>query len=373
MKILELTNYSAGICGVFQRAKQESVELSKRGHLVKIFSSNKTKGCEDIAPESDKIEDIEIKRFPAKKLGGESFLSWDFLEEAIKFKPDVVIAHAYRHLHTTKALRLKKYLNCKVFLVTHAPFVEKNFTRGRLSKIVVPIYDFFIGRKTINKFDKIISTTKWEEEHLIGLGAKKEKIEYIPNGIPDEFFKKNSKKINKGEILFFGRISPIKNIESLIDAFYKIKNKKITLKIVGSHEEPYATEIKEKVKKLRLERQIEFFPPVYELKKKIDLISSSEIFVLPSHRESMGQALIEAMSLGKIAISSKTKGPKEIIKDGENGLLFKIGDSDELAEKINYALDKKNKKEVERMQKNAKESVKKFNWDTLIGQLIELF
>ena len=40
LKILELTNFSAGICGVWQRVKQESLELSKRGHTVIIFSSN---------------------------------------------------------------------------------------------------------------------------------------------------------------------------------------------------------------------------------------------------------------------------------------------------------------------------------------------
>ena len=37
--------------------------------------------------------------------------------------------------------------------------------------------------------DKIIAITRWEIPILIKLGVKKEKIAYIPNGIPDEFFK----------------------------------------------------------------------------------------------------------------------------------------------------------------------------------------
>ena len=61
MKILELTNYTSGICGVFQRVKQESLELSKKGHEVMIFSSNAIKGSEEIASTEDKTENVKIK------------------------------------------------------------------------------------------------------------------------------------------------------------------------------------------------------------------------------------------------------------------------------------------------------------------------
>ena len=40
MKILELTNYTAGGCGVWARVKNEAELLSKRGYDVRIFSSN---------------------------------------------------------------------------------------------------------------------------------------------------------------------------------------------------------------------------------------------------------------------------------------------------------------------------------------------
>ncbi|MEK6848555.1 MAG: hypothetical protein AABX65_02900 [Nanoarchaeota archaeon] len=63
MKILELTNYSAGICGVFQRVKQEAELLSKK-HEVMIFSSNATKGSKEIAKPEDLLNGIKIKRFP---------------------------------------------------------------------------------------------------------------------------------------------------------------------------------------------------------------------------------------------------------------------------------------------------------------------
>lgn len=373
MRILELTNYSAGICGVFQRVKQESIELSKIGHEVVIFSSNKTKGSKELACENDSTEGAKIRRFPASKLGGESFLYWDFLEEAIKLKPDIVIAHGYRHLHTTKVLKLKKILKCKVFLVTHAPFIEKNSTREILSKIIVPFYDKFIGKKYINRFDKIISITHWENNYLTSLGAQKNKVVYIPNGIPQEFFNDKIIPFKFKEILFLGRISPIKNLEILIEAFGLLKNKSLKLKIVGTQEEPYASKIKQLVKELNLEDKISFFPPVYDLKEKIALIQNSDIFVLPSLREAMPQGLIEAMSLGKIVIASRTKGAEEIIKNNKNGFLFEIGNSKDLSEKINFVLNKKDSSKLKEVQKKARKSVEKFNWDILIKKLISLF
>ncbi len=78
MKILELTNYSAGICGVWNRVKEEAARLSKKNHEVVVFSSNFTKGSDEIAKSKDKIGGVLIRRFPARKLGGESFMKWDF-------------------------------------------------------------------------------------------------------------------------------------------------------------------------------------------------------------------------------------------------------------------------------------------------------
>src|SRR3989344_8653234 len=109
MRILELTDYSAGGCGVFARAIAESKLLARNGHDVALFSSNLVKGSNEIAKPNETIDGIKIKRFSAlqpgrKPLsflpGGESYIFWNYLklkEEAIKLNPDVIICHSYRH------------------------------------------------------------------------------------------------------------------------------------------------------------------------------------------------------------------------------------------------------------------------------------
>ncbi len=360
MKILELTNYSAGICGVFQRVKQEAELLAKK-HEVMIFSSDKTKGSKDIAKSDDIIGKVKIKRFPAKKLGGESFMSWNFYSEAIAFSPDIIIAHGYRHPHTTRALSIKKKLNCKVLLVTHAPFTD-NKSRGFFSKLAVNFYDIFLAKKIINQIDKIISITKWEVPYLLELGVEKEKLFYIPNGIPDIFFKTPCQKGKN--ILFLGRISPIKNIELLIRA---VKGTGYHLDIVGPVEDDYKTKLDNIITYEKIAK-VSFLPPVFNLKEKIAIIDKHEIFVLPSWREAMPQSLIEAMSRKKIVIASETQGGREIIKNYEDGFLFPINDANSLNLLLNK-IKKMPENEKKAIRESAQKSAEQYKWSVLIKRL----
>jgi glycosyltransferase involved in cell wall biosynthesis len=369
MKILELCTYSAGICGVWNRVKEESIRLSKKGHQVKIFSSNFTKGNNEIAFEKDKIEDISILRFPAKKLGGESFMSWDFEKSALDFSPDVIIAHCYRHTHTTTALKIAKKLkkqgkSCKVLLVTHAPFARES-TRTFIQNLIVGFYDFFIGKTTINKFDSILPISKWEIPYLIKLGVKKEKIKYIPNGIPEEFFKikKTNKKENK--ILFLGRISPIKDIETPIKSLKFVKDSSLKFEIVGPVEEDYFNSLKELIKREKLENRVFFSKPIYNIQEKINKLDSARFFILSSKSEGMPQGLIEAMARGKIVFGSDIISIKDLIENKKNGYLFKQGDEKDLAKKINFCLSKTNLI----LEENIKQSVKQFNWENIIKSI----
>ena len=119
-----------------------------------------------------------------------------------------------------------------------------------------------------------------------------------------------------------------------------------------------------------IEDKVIFHKPVYDLKDKILIIDNSDIFILPSKREGMPQSLIEAMSRGKIVISSKTEGGKEIVKDGENGYLFDIGNEVQLSNKILESIkeDKKN----ESIKENARKTVEQFSWDKLINKIDEI-
>ncbi len=356
---------------------QESKLLAKKNHKLYIFSSNIKRGSgqHETAQNYEKTNDIEIFRFPAKGNFGKNTYFWDYKKLALKIKPDIMLCHAYRQYYSTTALKIAKKLKIPCILVTHAPFLEKKLRNWKLN-LAVFLYDTLVGKKILNKYSKIFAITKWEIPYLLRLGAKKQKIIYIPNGIPEEFFRLKKKKLKEKKpknktkkILFLGRIAPIKDIETLIKAF-KIaleKNKNMILELVGPIEDNYGKQIIILIKKLNLEKQIKFLGPIYNLKEKIKIIDKCDVFVLPSKREAMPQSLIEAMAREKIAISSKTQGGKEIIQNNKNGYLFEIGNYEDLAEKILIAI--KHNRKNQKIQKQAKKSVEQFNWKKIINKI----
>lgn len=369
MKVLELTNYSAGGCGVWARVKRESQLLASKGHEVRVFSSNFTKGSKEIAARNDRLGNIAISRFPGTKLGGESFIYWNFKREAIAFKPDVIIAHSYRHPHTLTALKIAKKINAKVFLVTHAPF-DRSSTRSLVARLVISFYDRFIGRNVINRFDKVIAISHWEEPYLRKLGLRNDKRVFIPNGIMPEFFLHSSKK-SQPKILYMGRVSPIKNLEILINALAIVK-RNMPVKIYGPAEPDYLKKLKAQVKENNLEQQIEFVDCVYTITDHIKELDNTSIFILPSISEGMPQVLVEAMARGKIVIASDNKGNADIVQHGKTGFLFKNGNAKDLAAKIDLALSL-NLKQKSQMSNSAMKSVEKYSWSTIIKKIESLF
>ena len=376
MKILEITEFSAGHCGVWTRVLSESKELVKLGHEVFVFSSNIERGTNKRVCSDETISNLNIHRFKSTGvfLGMPSFATkifsknptyFNFKEELIRLNPNIVITHLLHH-HSLKALTICKKLSIPCILVTHAPFnVKRRFPLNLATWFfdsISAVNPIISGNNALKQFDKIVAITHWEIPYLIKRGVDKNKIYYIPNGIPEEFF--NQKQIKKiGGVLFLGRIAPVKNLETLISAAKLLP--KVNFSIVGPAEEEYLKKIKNLIKDVN---NIKLYPAVNDLKKKIKLIDEHKIFVLSSKREAMPQVLLEAMSRGRIVISSKTDGGKEIIKDGKTGFLFEIDDYKELANLI-----EKNIKGNEKVQNNAKINAKKYKWSILIKEYLKIF
>lgn len=366
------------ICGVWSRVYNLSKELISRGYEVHVFSTNIIKGTQNHSPNYEEYEGIKIHRFKPWLELGANVKFWNFKKELKKIHPDLIISEVYRHPHTKQALSIAKKLKIPIFLTTHAPFVEKSL-RSRTSNIIVSVFDNLF-QKYINKFTRIISIAKWEYPYLKKLGIDEKKLVYIPNPIPNEFFENillNHKRANQRftqqgrakrtpQILFFGRISRIKNIESLIKATKILKNKEIKFKIniIGPAEQEYLEKLKQLINKLKLDKEIEFKPPIFDIKKKIETYDEHDIFVLPSWREAMPVSLLEAGARGLTLVSSKTLGALETIEDKKTGYLFQINNEKEFAEKIIEAI----KKPI-----NSSSKIKKYSIGNITNSLENLY
>ncbi len=151
--------------------------------------------------------------------------------------------------------------------------------------------------------------------------------------------------------LYIGRISSEKGIRKLIDAAVKTNSGK--LKIVGDG--PLKKEMMTYVKFKNGDHRIEFLGHKSH-GEVIELIKNCQFVVIPSEwYENYPFAIIETFACGKPAIGSRVGGIPELIKDTERGLIFEMGDTDDLCSTIKYLLN--NPDLVQEMGKNAKDFV----------------
>ena len=354
------------VSGVWGVAYEMSRRLVEKGHEVHIFSSNEVFGSDKKSGSYEKYKGIHIHRFPVKWKIGKFGVSFDFEKELKKIKPNVIHAHVYRAPFAHKALKVAKKLGIKCFLTTHAPFVEKKLRSG-FTNLMVGFYDMFFGKKDLNGYTKVLAITKWEIPYLLNLGCDKGKILYLPNGLSDDFLKVKLPKKNEKKILFFGRIDPIKDVETLVRAASLVEGAKF--EIVGPYEKEYLDHLKNLVEEMGLDH-VSFKEGIFGVKKKINLYKQHGIFVLPSKREAMPLAVLEAMSCGCLVIGSNNKGCSELIGK-DRGFLFDVGDHEELAKKLLYCLDNINR--LKGIRKEGKNFTKKFSWQKIVDKLERLY
>ena len=365
MKILQICNFSSGVSGVWTRVFEDSKEFIKGGHEVHVFSSDEHEDRKMVEKSEEILEEIKIKRFPVTRKQGYA-LWFDFEKEALELKPDVIICHGVRKPYLGPAIKIAKKNGAKIFLVTHAPFINKKMRSSKLNFIIL-LYDKFYGKKVINSFDKVISICKWEKKELLKLGCDEGRIEYIPNSISDKFFIQK-KEEEKNKILYLGRMHPVKGIPTLIEAFKKSTlNNNYILEMVGPKPGGYYEEVKYLAKE-----NIIFLKPIYDLTEKIEKIDQAKIFVLASKKEGLPFGLVEAMARGKIIISSKTDGAKELIENHKNGFLFEIESSEELQSILN-TVEKMSEEEKNKIKKEAIKTAEQFKSSDMVRKWENLF
>lgn len=185
------------------------------------------------------------------------------------------------------------------------------------------------GKKNIYKYaDKIIAVSKAVAENLKEYRIPENKIYTINNPIDSNYIISKSKinlNINLPEkyIVFVGRLSNVKNIELLINAFDNIKNNDVELVIVGDGPKRYDLESLSKSKKRG--NKILFIGAV---SNPYPIIKNSILLALPSHSEAFPTVVLEAIILGKTIVHTPNSGCIEILgNDSKNSYCSKSFDN----------------------------------------------
>ena len=279
--------------------------------------------------------------------------------------PTIIHLHDYKLIcpnyqlftnnHTCQACLKQKYYNC--FL--------KKCLKNSYSKSALASLEMYIHHSILNIYkkniDHLISPSKFLKNKFVEFGWQENKFSVVYNSFDSKLKAKKDFK-RKNYLLYFGRLSKEKGVDVLLNA---LKSTNESLKIVGSG--PYENQLKKLAKEKNLNVEFLGFKEGDDL---ISIISETKAVVIPSiWWENMPLNMLEALSLEKPVIASSTGGMPEIIKEGENGLLFKPGSVSELREKIK----KLNQLDLDKMGKKAKESVKHLNEDSNLKAIEKIY
>ena len=179
--------------------------------------------------------------------------------------------------------------------------------------------------------------------------------------VKGEGLKIKDERLNR--IISVGRLYPQKNQKMMIEAFAQISERHPDWKLVIYGEGYLRKDLDSLVERLKVKDKV-LLPGRCET--VIEEVAKSKVFCLSSDYEGMSNAMIEALCVGTPVISTKVSGTDELIRDGENGLLVDIGDTDGLAKAFEKLLS--NQELREQLGKEGQKLATQFKTDTIVDQ-----
>lgn len=138
-------------------------------------------------------------------------------------------------------------------------------------------------------------------------------------------------------ILSVGRLEPEKDYETLLRAFTRLYQNRLTAKLIILGDGSLRSDLERLAKRLDIDDVVSFAGFV---DNPYGFMRLSDVYVLSSRREGLPTALVEAMACGcPVVATDCPSGPREILQDGRLGPLVPVGDEEALTDAISSALD----------------------------------
>ena len=334
MKILLISPTQSGIGGIAQHVKNLENFLEKNDNTVEIISSENT------------------FTIPIKGLKNPSFMISSFLKTRFKKNFDIVHAH-----NIPSALAMKNSSGKKI-LTIHGIFSEQiDQLHGKTTGNISKKYE----KNSLSWADAITVVSKEAYLHYSKMGFN---VTQIPNAIDISMLNKNVDRRFTKQVIFVGRLSKEKGIDSLEKICKNLPND-IDLIILGTG--PYENKIENLSKS---KNNIHFYG--YQPKEKtISLIRGSDVLIQPSLVEGISSTILESMACKTPVIASNVGGNLELIENKKNGFLVDPDNHITILENLIALLS--DKKSVEIITENAFKTVQQYDWKLIGKKYLKLY
>jgi len=229
---------------------------------------------------------------------------------------------------------------------------------------------------SIEESDGVTAVSRFLKEKTLTNYHIEKDIEVIPNFIDLKTFSPSTNSEMKKRIAPNGEkilvhtsnFRPVKRVQDTIRILAEVR-KTIPAKLILIGDGPDRSDCERLARELDLSKDVIFLGKQDGLS---ELLSSADIFVIPSQSESFGLSALEAMACGLPVVSSSVGGLPELVTHNEVGFIAEIGDIDRMAKYIVTLLT--NEKKYKQFSKNArKRAVENFDKEIIIPQYINYY
>ena len=309
-----------------------------------------------------------MKNYSSNSQGGFfSRVNFAIFKKFFVDKPNVIIFAGYINFSDWLVMILAKLTRTKIIFRGEATLKgnEDNSTfKQRLKKVFLKYW--------LQSCDVVMYSCRGNKEYWKFYGVDEDKMLPIPCAVDNEFFRNEKKKylseennikkeldINEDDfvILFSARFTTRKRPLDLLKAITSIDNSNITILFVGDG--PERKNMEKFVKENNLKAKFVGFKNLTETPK---YYSIADIDIVISDYDPSPKAMNEAMNFELPIIVTDIVGTAyDLVKDGENGFIIKVGDIDSIAQKINFL--NKNRDISKQMRKKSLEIVDEWTFE----------
>ena len=335
LKIAQLTPYYSPVIGGVEVVCQYiSEELAGRGHEVHVFTANRShKGSPRLCmPCYEIIQNVHVHRFRSYLNMGHYGFFPGLIKPLTKEAFDIIHCHGYRQPQSEIGSHIGARLSVPTILHVHGGF----YTRSRLKRFLYDMFDWSARRHIANRFDHFIALSEVDQERLLELNVRRERISIIRNAsesqafeiVDSSEFRKKHGLEGKRVLLYLSILHHFKRPELLIRALPKIIEKAPdAFLLLAGPDAGELEKIRELAEKFHVTKYYKWLGPLRG-REKHEAFECSEFLALPSDEDPYPLVLLEAMAHGKPLLTTNVVGQASVISANEAGIIIAPGDID---------------------------------------------
>jgi 1,2-diacylglycerol 3-alpha-glucosyltransferase len=319
-------------------AEHESVDL----HVV--FLSETDAGLRQWRVYKDEIrfsyEVLPSARFRAGR--SSVLLNWKLRSCLEKFAPEAIICGGYNYVASWEALWWAKNHQTELILWSESNGHDARSGLG----LVESLKTYFLSR-----CDRFVVPGRASCEYLQTLGSGERSITIAPNAVDNDWFQTQARSVRDRSpefrkrlalpsrfLLFVGRLVPEKGVFDLLDAYAKLaSDTRSQIGLVFAGDGPSKAELERRAQSV-LPGEITF-PGFLHREDLAGLYALAEALILPTHSDTWGLVVNEAMACGLPIILTSVAGcSSDLIENGWNGYIVPPRNPEELRAAINLLM-----------------------------------